>query len=361
MVFINEYDFFINGILKTSSSVLQKVRYNIRAYYTAFDIPKKGGKRNICAINRDSDLYVLQKNLCLYFLDTIPLPKPAIGFVKNENYIRFLRPHIGKKYFLRMDIRDFFHSITKNIVEESFKEFFQTPDKEAMSAFLDICMLDGHLPQGAVSSPAVSNVVFRRIDQRILKYCQNFDVVYFNRQQQPEDICYTRYADDLLFSSNAIDFSKNGFFAGMITRILKENGFSVNKQKTRCSREQISLSGFVLGEDVHLSRKRLHELNKILYFFDKNGEHSHEKYSLNRAKLGEPDWLKQINALKLIGHDGEVKFFKTPEDLLDYLCGYRSFLLLLLRENPEKTNSMKQLEKKIKKLEDIIDLIIIHI
>lgn len=339
---------------------LKNVQKDIKSNYTTHKIPKKNGERIIHAIKKNSDLYTLQKNLCVHFLDTIPLPKPVIGFVKDENYVRFLSLHMGKRFFLRLDIKNFFDTINRKMLRKTFKEFFPNSDNTALNTFIDLCTIDGKLPQGAVTSPVVSNIVFRRIDQRILKYCQNFDDVYNNKKPKKESITYTRYADDLLFSSDVIDFSKNAFFMGMIISILKDNGFAINKTKTRCSAKEISFSGFVLGHDVHLSRKKLHELNKIIYFFNKTDEHSHKKYRLKKAIFSSEEWLSNINSLGLEGRFGQKKLFNTSEELLNYLCGYRSFLLLILRENPNYSTHIKQLDKKVHKLEEIIDLILCH-
>lgn len=359
-MFINEHEYFINGVLKTSETTLKNVLKNIKANYTTHKIPKKNGERVIHAIKRDSDLYTLQKNLCLHFLDTIPLPKPVIGFVKDENYIRFLSQHIGKQYFLRLDISSFFDTINREMLQEAFKEFFTASNNISLNTFIELCTVDGKLPQGAVTSPAASNIVFCRIDQRILKYCQSFDNIYAGGSPAQESITYTRYADDLLFSSNVIDFSKNVFFMGKIISILKDNGFTVNKTKTRCSTNEISFSGFVLGCDIHLSRKKLHELNKIIYFFNKADEHTHKKYRIDKSIFSSEDWLTRINNLELQGRFGQRKFFNTPEKLLNYLCGYRSFLLLIIKENPNDSPHIEQLNKKIHKLEEIIDSILYY-
>ena len=111
-------------MLKTSETTLKNVQKDIKANYTTHKIPKKNGERIIHAIKKDSDLYDLQKNICLHFLDTIPLPKPVIGFVKDENYVRFLSQHIGKRYFLRLDIKSFFDTINRKMLQKTFKEFF---------------------------------------------------------------------------------------------------------------------------------------------------------------------------------------------------------------------------------------------
>lgn len=357
---INDYDYFVNGVLKSSDASVKRIVKNIPNFYSQYEIPKKEGTRTISAIKKDSELYVLQKNLCKYFLDDVLLPTPAVGFVKNESYISYLSPHVGKRFFLRIDIKDFFGSISKAVIRKTFAEFFSSDDKEALNTFAQLCTLDDSLPQGAITSPVISNIAFRFVDQRILKYCQSFDDIYENNRIKKESISYTRYADDLLFSSDRINFSKKPYFIGMIISILKDSGYQANKNKTRCTIHNISLSGFVVGEDIHLSRHKLHELNKILYFFGKTQTHTHKKYRVNRQILTTSDWLDKVNQLKLKGSHGEDRFFTGVEDFLNYLCGYRSFLISVIRGNRDDSEHTIQLQKKVKKLEEIIQAILDH-
>lgn len=359
-MYIGEKDYFIQGILKTTPPTLDIVLHDIDSCYHEYTIPKADGIRTIQAIEKDSLLYQLQKNLCRYFLYNVSLPTPAIGFVRGESYVRFLSPHVKKNFYLRLDIKDFFGSISSRLIKKCFKEFFSDSDKEMVDSFVSLCTYNGHLPQGAITSPAISNIIFRRADQRILKYCQSFDAKYNNGQKYDEDICYTRYADDLLFSSNYTDFSKDSYFSGMISSILKDFGFKINKSKVKHGKGQISLSGYVISENIHLSRNKLGELNKLLYFFGKTDQYSNKKYRIKKSIFDNKDWIAQVNTLSLVGRHGTRKVFQTPQELLDYLCGYRSFLISILHANQEFDSSMAQLIKKISKLELIVDSILLH-
>lgn len=357
-MFIGSKEYFFNHVLHTQEFLLQYVLANSEQYYHAFQIPKSGGTRTIQAIDKKSLLYLLQKNLCRNFLKNIPLPIPAIGFVKDESYLTFLKPHVGKKYFLRLDIKSFFDTITTSMIESQFEEFFEAGNTEDLKYLSAICTLDGRLPQGAVTSPAVSNIVFRRTDQRILKYCQSFDRLYIDGRRLTEDICYTRYADDMLFSSNHLDFSKERYFAGMICGILKDSGFHLNWDKTKTGQGAISLSGFVLSDNIHLSRKKLYSLNRLLHTLGKTQKYTGKKYRVKRAFFRQPDWLTQINALNLEDGRGGIRHFRSCEDLLNYLCGYRAFLLSVLKVNHSDDCNMRQLSNKVDKLEAVIDCIL---
>ena len=120
-----------------------------------------------------------------------------------------------------------------------------TEKGQILRLIVDLVTLDGCLPQGAVTSPAVSNLVFARFDQRILKYCQALD------------IRYTRYADDLLFSQkqqghNGLPALSRPWFLKKMRYILRSSGFSLNDEKLRRSDGELALNGFVIGSTLRL-------------------------------------------------------------------------------------------------------------
>ena len=118
-------------------------------------------------------------------LNRIYLPTCVKGFRKGESYKSFLTPHIGSQYFLRIDIKDFFPSISEELIKAELEKYISFSSKEEAVAIIeliaDIVTYNGTLPQGASTSPAVSNIVLARIDQRILKYCQVFGITYTER------------------------------------------------------------------------------------------------------------------------------------------------------------------------------------
>lgn len=317
--------------------------------YQSFKKEKKHGVRILWSIDKGSGLYLLQKNLNKNFLLRIPLAMPAIGFVRGRSYQDYLRPHCGKRFHLRLDIQDFFGSISERQVARSLEEFVQ--DQDIIQNICDICMLEGSLPQGAVTSPALSNIVFRQIDQRILKYCQSIRKVRIGAEAKEEDIVYTRYADDMMFSSDYFDFGNQLSFYKMVKHILREHGFRINHSKTYMTEGEISLSGFVIGTDVHLSRKRLREINQILAYFDKRKEITGDAYEVDRRKIKDGDVLKRLNEER--SERGFSRFI-NKKSCINYLCGYRAFLITFLKDNPEQTDSIKALEKKVRHLEQLI-------
>lgn len=278
------------------------------SYYTK-EIPKKNNdKRVLNCIKQGHPLYIFQKKLKNNFLDYIPLSNAAYGYIKQRSYTDYLSQHTEKKFFLKLDIKDFFTSIKESKLRNTLKYYFSDitlKNKTKNIMLLDLIMkfvtLNGSLPQGAITSPVLSNIFFRSLDIRINRYCKKLNITY------------SRYVDDLLFSSNDLFIHKKVFVNG-ISKILSSGGFKLNYSKLIKAKDEISLNGFVVGKNIRLSRNKLSYLSSIIYCYQNS-----QKKDLTHLK-------KEI-----------VKHFpQTTNEKIDfvwlhhYLAGYRSFLLSVL-------------------------------
>ena len=167
---------FCNLVWVTSySKVLQKVS---KDDYKEFELPKKDGTRTINYLEKDSELWELQRRLLDNYLIKQDLPVCVKGFKKGESYKSFLSEHIGAEFFLRIDIASFFSSISDSCIKNELSNLLTCDSDDGKDKLLDlicdIVTLEDKLPQGACTSPTVSNLVMARIDQRITKYCQVF-------------------------------------------------------------------------------------------------------------------------------------------------------------------------------------------
>ncbi|OOM78320.1 reverse transcriptase [Clostridium puniceum] len=366
---IYDEEFFYKNILREEKENVIEIINKKKEYYYNKTINKKNGVRNLKCIIEDSPLYFLQKNLVNYFLNNIPLPLYVYGFRKGVSYKKYLEVHlreevdnnylesnsrkdvskdclqphlrnyIGKKTcYIRIDIKSFFDSINLDLIKKIFSNYFTPKDSflkdELLEIFSQIVTLDNLLPQGAVTSPTISNIIFIREDIRIYNYCNKLNIKY------------SRYADDMLFSSKHNKVFKT-YFINMITKILDENGFKINYSKTKKGLDEISLNGFVISNCISLSRGRKHDISKILYIFDTLKPFSTSTY-LNM--LNDKD-----NNFKYIKYKADC-YFSSRGKLINYLCGYRSFLINWLpRENEELTYN------KVKRLIDRIQEVILKI
>jgi len=336
--FIKVYSeqYFYNKILEgTDKEELLEIISNKENHYEKNEIPKNNGKRIIYSIDNNSQLYKIQKYLVKHFLSKIPIANHVYGFVKDYSYKDFLSRHIYDKnnktnYYLRLDIKDFFGSIKSDLIKETLDHYIKVNEAENGNSIIEIIngivTLENFLPQGAVTSPVVSNIVFRQLDIRLQKYCRELDIKY------------SRYADDLLFSSTNSNLHKNNFFK-KVSYILKDKDFSLNYSKTIKDENEISLNGFVVGNNIRLSRKRKKDISKVLFLYNNKPDNQsfvsylNEHEFLYRDKIGS-------------------SYFLNKDDLINYLAGYRSFLIDWI---PVKEGRHK--EKHINLIENIEDLL----
>lgn len=238
---------------------LRKLTYilyaqKVESYYVSFDIPKKsGGLRSINAPTGDlKDLQQkLSKILTDYYQEIINdeniLAKVSNGFLKGKGIITNAYIHRNKRYILNLDIEDFFPSFHFGRVRGYFEKnkYFNLNNKIA-TILAQLTCFNGALPQGAPTSPIITNLICNILDIRILKICKKYKVDY------------TRYADDLSFSTNRKDFLsiKDGFIEE-IEKEINDFGLKINNQKTRLlysdSRQEVT--GLIVNDKLGIKKE----------------------------------------------------------------------------------------------------------
>lgn len=330
--FIYKSSFFYNNVLFYDKQIFKSLVSEKRSHYYEKNIPKKRGLRTLNCLN-PGDLKDIQNNLKRNFLNLIPIPNYVYGFVEGGSYQNYLLPHKEKKWYLRIDIKDFFDSIRISDLEDCFGYYFKVEEKdraELLKDLVEIVTLNNKVPQGAITSPIISNIVFRQLDIRIFEYCRKHKVTY------------SRYADDMLFSSNE-EYVSKPHFTKMIVKILSSKGFKLNSSKLRKSQNSISLNGFVVSENIRFSRNKRKDINKVIYIFNSLPKPFEKNMFLTH--------LNQENFVyrKKVGDS----YFPNNESLINYLAGYRSFLISWLPKETEKRD--ETIVKLINKIEFIID------
>ena len=158
---------------------------------------------------------------------------------------------------------------------------------------------------------------------------------------------YTRYADDLLFSSLNFDFSQKTWFLKKIRYILRSIKLKINYSKIKYGTKEISLNGYVIScAETRLSRKRLSDIRHVLSTMQQNAS--------ILADCGEETFLKTINSLPLQHRDLSRYPFSSLFLLLQYLCGYRAFLISWVDTNNHTTPFQKELSHLIGRIEKTI-------
>jgi hypothetical protein len=243
-----------------------------RYFYTQFAIPKRrGGSREIEAPS--DDLKALQRRVLRKLIRPIPVHPAATGFVRGRSIVHNARPHAGQGVVINIDLRDFFPSISSQRVYKLWRAVGW--GREASRILTNICCHQERLPQGAPTSPALSNLVCRKLDTRLAALVEraqetavatrNLRTGEFTGSRKVAPIHggrYTRYADDLTFSfaefGGAGTDSTSRAVLGSIRGILEAEGFQIQmKKKVRVQRahHRQTATGLIVNRVVNLPRE----------------------------------------------------------------------------------------------------------
>lgn len=235
------------------------------AHYNSFEIPKKcGGTRLISspdAITRSlqSKLYVYLK---AYYQSVHP--NCVHGFVpkykaKASHHMKAnAQVHLGMPFLLNIDIKDFFHSISTERVRSLFANSPFYFDHGVSTVLALLCCYERKLPMGACNSPVISNLVCIQMDALFMKWS--------NEQK----IKYTRYADDISFSSNSAFGAQR---MNEIRNIIENEGFKINEKKLRIQSKHASqwVTGIKVNQKLNVNRTYIRNLRAILHDIKTNG------------------------------------------------------------------------------------------
>ncbi len=228
---------------------------NINKFYKIFEVPKNsGGTRRLCSPK--SNLKYIQQHILRNFLSEMPVSQYATAYIKGKKLYENAEPHTNKKYLLKMDISDFFGSIG---FEQVYSSVFNTRlfPKQIGVVLTTLCCRKDALPQGAPTSPALSNLVMKQFDDYIGNWCKM------------RGISYTRYCDDMTFSADKPLY--NVYFK--VKNMLEDMGFEVNAKKTRfvSAAKRQSVTGITVNDHVAVSRDYKRELRQEIYYVLKYG------------------------------------------------------------------------------------------
>ena len=250
--------------------------------YRQFKIKKKsGGFRQITAPRNRSFMFLLD---CLNeVLKAVYTPSQyAMGFTEGRSVVLNASKHKGANYVFNIDLKDFFPSIEQPRVWKRLQlQPFNFPIPVA-SAVAGLCCMretrelpDGTkkdyyvLPQGAPTSPIITNMVCDKLDHRLGGLARRFG------------LNYTRYADDITFSSMHNVFHENSDFRKELERIITDQHFTINGKKTRLQKRgtRQEVTGIILSEKLNVSQKYVRDIRNILYIWERYG------YKVAESKL----------------------------------------------------------------------------
>ncbi len=310
--------------------------------YTEFKIKKKSGaQRSIHSPVKG--LKAIQRTLA-YVLHCVYEPhKAAMGFVRARSIVDNAQLHAGNNYVYNIDLKDFFPSIDQARVWKTLqlKPFnlnnelnskLTRVNKKQVSSRLDIantiaslCCTEMEverkietgewekvernvLPQGAPTSPVLTNIICQRLDYLLSAVAKRFGLKY------------SRYADDITFSSMHNVYQQDGEFLKELHRIIAEQGFHIKESKTRLQKDgyRKEVTGLLVNEKVNVQQRYIKELRMWLYFWESYGYERASGFFLQQyivdkghVKNGKPDMTNviagKLDYLKMVkGADNEL-------------------------------------------------------
>lgn len=224
----------LSGSSRLSAHTLYNLSFYSNKYYKCYEIEKKSGKKRLIA-QPSRKMKGLQAWILYNILNKLQSSPSSKGFEKGTSIVDNVRPHIQANAVLVVDLLDFFPSIKKERVFHLFKSIGY--NNTISTIFTKICTYNDSLPQGGPCSPKIANLILWHLDARIQGYAGR------------RGIKYTRYADDLTFSG--LSFNSLIKILPFIKRIISEEGFQINHNKTRFAGNAKAkiITGLILNEN----------------------------------------------------------------------------------------------------------------
>lgn len=287
--------------------------------YTRFAIPKRDGSdRQICAPK--AQLRWVQRKILHEILDKVPTHDAAHGFVRGRSTVTNAAPHQGAAFVLKFDLENFFPTVHYYRVMGLFASLgysigngrFEARDKSRQIApvLARLCVFvedpqtwgTGFMPQGAPTSPAISNLVCRGLDARLTGLAKQVGGTY------------TRYADDLTFSFPETSPVNVGRFRWWVDQICHQEGFFLNQSKFRVIRrsQRQTVTGIVVNDELRVPRRERRRFRAIL--------HNCKTHGIDSQARGNPafaDYLRGFASyLHMVEPEEGTRLLKEVNELL---------------------------------------------
>jgi retron-type reverse transcriptase len=273
-------------------------------HYITFSIPKRsGGKRLIMAPKRR--LKMIQRKLLTLLVEKFPLSEHAHAFRRGHSIRDGAAPHVGKRFVLKLDLKDFFPSVTFARVRGLLIAYgYSYPVASTLAVLMTEAQrqpveVDGelfHVPvgprhcvQGAPTSPGICNALLLRFDRRLRAVAQK------------HGLQYTRYADDLSFSGD-VDRKLFHQLRSVVTKVVTAEGFAINEEKTRLMGQgnRQTVTGVVVNQNLGLSRQERRRLRAMSHRLRQAGaEHEARLRAHFEGKLAYVSMLNPEQAARL--------------------------------------------------------------
>lgn len=282
-----------------SPKTLYGLSNNLDRHYSNTYIPKRDGSKRKLSIP-DLILKRVQRSIADNILADYPISRYAMAYTRGSNVQKNAALHVGKQKMLKLDIDGFFDHITYSRVKDCVfcKENYSEPIRILLTM---LCYYKESLPQGAPTSPAITNIIMYDFDEKIGKYCEE------------NNISYTRYCDDMTFSG---DFDEKAVIS-VVKDELRKLGLFLKNRKTAVipNTKRQTVTGIVVNEKIGLTKEYKNKIRQEIYYIKKYGIDEH------LSKIGASDKQHYLNSL-----NGRIAFVLQTIPNNEEFLGYKEFL-----------------------------------
>jgi retron-type reverse transcriptase len=308
----------IATLLRSSPEQLKFILYArpvSQRYYTFTISKRRGGTRQINAPK--PELKAIQRTLSEFLQDRITVRESVHGFVRGRSIVTNARLHVRHRTVFNVDIKDFFPSINFGRVRGLFMAKPFSASQKVATILAQICCHDGSLPQGAPTSPIISNLICWRLDAELQRLAKQHNCVF------------SRYADDITFSKRQLSLpseivGNNAHGEAVpgveLRRIIIKNGFQLHPEKVSLQRDanRKTVTGLVVNSRVNVPREFVRGIRAIIHDWRVHGRAAaearhHSLFYRRAAKAGPLPRIERIlegklNFLKMVrGVDDPVR------------------------------------------------------
>ncbi|HEY5591781.1 MAG TPA: reverse transcriptase family protein [Paludibacter sp.] len=249
-----------------NKAYIKKAALYPRSYYRHFQIPKKDGTFRTISEPLPS-LKEIQNWILVEILYKNKVSKYAKAYVVSRGLKDHVKYHVNADKVLTLDIKKFFDSIKFEYVEKVFKKMGYSSNLSNL--FAKLCYLQNGLPQGAPTSPFITNILLYDFDESISDYCRK------------NNVKFTRYADDLAFSGAL----KKIELISLVKNELRKIDLKINNSKTKLMRqnEKQIISGLIVNSKVQVPKSERNKLRNEIYYIKKFSLDNHLE-KINQSK-----------------------------------------------------------------------------